>query len=382
MSRRAPDEPLLENDLQEAAEQVNTELAKYEKIEYGKETLKISETKARIAKPSLVAMQRSALMLALGVLLAAGVWSVIRKPIRPRQYSTPDIEAQLATVPLRLRELRQAWGQAPDAVKQDFAQKLTGQEDSRQKPRIPPQFEAALFSLLAPAWQLQKTPIPESEEKKGAFGRMLVLVNASLTAARVELSLMTALDERPDKELGIPELASLQELKAQTGDLVDHRTFLQLVAGEEGTKTTTATSGIPGVLAQGLARVLAVSKLRSEAKAELSAAFKPFLEDCDSWFGVGELQIPHHGKIPTAALVTFMQQFEGEGSSCLAFVDKILKALEKSFTVDTAFAAYQNTILFTAKQSTAHVKAFHKASKAGEALEAGKFYFSLLHLLK
>ncbi|KAL8443837.1 hypothetical protein Emag_005802 [Eimeria magna] len=181
-------------------------------------------------------------------------------------------------------------------------------------------------------------------------------------------------------------MSRVKELKNQKTDLVSFSDFLQMVEGERGTaipeEEKPGTSRVPRVLAETVARLVVVSKLHSEAKLETVAAFQPFLEECKSWVFPGDLLIPGGGKFPTAPFIALMQQMQESGSTCAVFVDKRLKELEKSFTVDNTIAFFEKLTNFLVDQASSLNNAMNDALEAAGLPPADPFYRTLLHLLE
>ncbi|KAL8451216.1 hypothetical protein Emed_002089 [Eimeria media] len=410
MSGFLSDQHLPESGLREAAEfYVNEDLPGFAREE--EDSLAEGFFLAKAKKPGrpFIAMTKGFLLLALGALLAGGIWSVTSSALKPKESPlslAEDIKGE--PLPVKIEKLRQAWGQASKTVKRLFAEKVLVEQvvvdEAKSPAQLPLDFETVLSFLLEPARHVQEGKI-EVEEVYDST-KVRALVDGSLTAAHAQLKLLTKLTERQDMSLIFLHLPSLQQLKAQTTDLVPFSEFLQMVDGEKRDEASAAAATaaeaaaaagaaapdaaattedlvnpkVPRVLAEALARLVVVSKTHSSGKMEMADAFSSFVEACRTHRE--DLLIPGGGKFPTAAFNTFVQKMQASGSACNIFIDEGLKGLEQSFTVERTLKFFEDLTLFLVKQSSSLNKAMGDAFQAAGTSPDGAFYRSLLHMLE
>ncbi|KAL8451955.1 hypothetical protein Emed_001663 [Eimeria media] len=375
-----------------------------EGVPEGKTTRTTVKAKGKKARVSLDAAQWTALIAAIAMALAAGGWQLAErlelfpkphKKVMPLpKFDFERVEALQADMQLNLERLRRAWEQTSDEVRDGFVKKL----ETYVQPAVPGEaaaaekqsFDEALSHLLQPATALRSAPVPESDEEKTNLKRQLMLVNGSLNAAHVELSVMTQLKAR-QKQQGDGALPFIEELKAQTTDLVTLTNFLQMIAGKTDAIPAAEEGGdaprIPRVLAQAVADYVLQSELEAVASAGKEEAFVPFIAQFEGTEGpLPDLVIPAGGRFRTEAFVNLVNHLREARTKFTSSSSESMMKLAEDFSIETAVE-----ILDQAEDSASRreeltkrlVKEAAKGTGGSEekpAGEDGSFYRTLLGL--
>ncbi|KAL8432725.1 hypothetical protein ACSSS7_004427 [Eimeria intestinalis] len=324
-----------------------------EDVPEGKTTRTSIRVKGKKAKVSLDAAQWTALIAAIGMLLAAGGWQLSEKlELFPKphkkvmQLPTFDfnrLESQQAELQLSIDRLRRVWQHSSENARVSFIGKLeTHMQPFEAEAASVNQktFEDALSSLLLPAFALRGAPVPESAEEQTTLREQLMLVNGSLAAAQVQLSVMTQLKEG-QKVRGDDQLPPLEKLKAQETDLVSATQFFQMVAGKTVVQLEEEeaedTPRIPRILAQAVADYLHQSELRAVAAAGTEDAFALFMNQYEETEEPpADLDIPGGGRFPTGAFIALVDQIREVRRQLPPSSSEAMLKLVGDFSVDNA----------------------------------------------
>ncbi|KAL8274940.1 hypothetical protein Esti_001140 [Eimeria stiedai] len=389
-----PDDPL---------EYVDKDLAG-EEVPEGKTTRTTNKMKAKKARASFDAAQWTALIAAIGMLLTAGGWQLAerlelfhkeeKKTMPLPQFDLEGLGAQQVELQLNIEGLRRTWQHASERVKVAFTKKLaTYMQPSEADAAFAvdlSKFEDALSPLLLPAAALRDIPVPESEGDETTLRRQVMLVNGSLTAAQVQLSVMAQLDAR-QKLQGDERLPTIEELKAQQADVVSAAGFLQMLAGGMHTVTEEENAEgiprIPRVLAQAVADFVLQSELEAAAAAGKEGALRHFIEQYEGTNETpADLSIPAGGRFRTLTFINLVKLINHTRMELMTPPAEAVMRLVEDFTVDTAVEVLDQGEENASRRREVTRRLIEEAAagtgRDGEpVVEGGSFYRTLLSLL-